>query len=303
MRLTYFGLRGFSMKKDYKVRHPVVSGLFYPDTGDGLSKEIESYIERVDREQLFSMISEQTGFENSRDLPPIAVVAPHAGYIFSGAVQAYSYAVLEPFDFDTVVIAGPAHQAGFEGICASTDDAYRTPLGEVELDVEFIEKLLASHGIFQKHAEAHLGEHSVEVQVPFVQHLFPGARIVPLLLADQTEENANILKDALHKTIQKTGRKTVFVASSDLSHYHAHVDAKALDNVLIDAIRTMDPGSLYRDIQDGKTEACGFGVILAAMLFAAEHGKGRSAILKYTDSGEMSGDRRKVVGYLSAVLY
>ena len=110
-------------------------------------------------------------------------------------------------------------------------------------------------------------------------------------------------KDALLTVVQKTGRKIVVVASSDLSHYHSHVDAEALDSILIEHIRKMNPDSLNSAIQDGKAEACGFGGILSGMFYAREHGLGKSAILEYTDSGEVSGDRRRVVGYLSAALY
>ena len=112
-----------------------------------------------------------------------------------------------------------------------------------------------------------------------------------------------IFKDWCDSIIEKTGKNTVVVASSDLSHYHSHVDAEALDGVLIENVRTLDPDGLYVEIQDGRTEACGIGGILTCMYMAQEFGMGKSAILSYTDSGEISGDRRKVVGYLSAALF
>jgi AmmeMemoRadiSam system protein B len=111
------------------------------------------------------------------------------------------------------------------------------------------------------------------------------------------------LKDALHSVIKKTGRRTLVVASTDLSHYHAHVDAQNLDGAVIDAVRTADPDALNAGIQEGSAEACGYGGILACLHLARELGQGKAAILRYTDSGEVSGDNRKVVGYLSAVLY
>ena len=291
------------MKKEYKLRHPVVSGLFYPDHGEELQKEIDIYIGKIDQGELKGKIGDQTGIDDPSSVQPCAVIAPHAGYIFSGSVQAHSYAILQNFDINTVVIVGPAHQTSFEGISVSRDDAYQTPLGKVEVDQEFTQKLISQGSFFKLHEDADLGEHAIEVQVPFIQVVLPEARIVPVLFGDQNKQNALALKDALLTVVEKTGRNAIVVASSDLSHYHSHVDAEALDSVLIEHIRNMDPDSLYSDIQDGRAEACGFGGILTGMYFAREQGFGKSAILEYTDSGEVSGDRRKVVGYLSAALY
>ena len=141
------------------------------------------------------------------------------------------------------------------------------------------------------------------MQTPFVQVVLPKAKIVPILFGDQNKQNALLLKDALLSVIEKTDRKTVVVASTDLSHYHSHVDAEALDNVLIEHVRSMDPDGLYVEIQAGRTEACGFGGVLTCMFMSQERGMGKAAILSHTDSGEVSGDRRKVVGYLAAALY
>jgi AmmeMemoRadiSam system protein B len=291
------------MKKEYKLRFPVVNGLFYPDDGEELKQEIDIYIEKVDKNALHRSILEQTGARDISSLQPVALIAPHAGYIFSASVQAHAYALLGDLDIDTVVIIGPAHQVSFEGVSVSRDDAYQTPLGEVEVDMEFARQLLSKGHIFKIHEDADLEEHAIEVQVPFVQALLPEAKIVPILVGEQNKQNALLLKDALLSVIEDSGRKTIIIASSDLSHYHSHVDAEALDNVLIEQIRNMDPDGLYVEIQDGSTEACGFCGILTCMYMAQELGIGKSAILSYTDSGEVSGDRRKVVGYLAAALY
>jgi len=291
------------MKKEYKLRHPVVSGLFYPDRGDALRKEIDTYLERVDRDELLRTVSEQTGLDDPSSVQPLAVIAPHAGFMFSGPLQACSYILLERFQIETVVIIGPAHQTAFHGISLSKDDAYGTPLGEKAVDVDFAKKIIGSGDLFKHFENAHLGEHAVEVQVPFIQHVLPDAKIVPVLLGEQNMENAVSLKNAIVIAMKKTGRRTLVVASTDLSHYHSHVDAQTLDRTVIEAVRKLDPESLYKDIQDGRAEACGFGGILTVLHLARDQGKGKSAILRYTDSGESSGDRRRVVGYLSAVLY
>jgi AmmeMemoRadiSam system protein B len=291
------------MKKEYRLRHPVVSGLFYPDSGEELRREIEIYLEKVDRDGLRKLIIEQTGLESGAVKQPLAIIAPHAGYMFSGNVQAWSYAALEGADYETLVVIGPAHQAAFKGVSISKDDAYGTPIGEIEVDVQFAKELTGCGDLFRHFEDAHLGEHAIEVQIPFIQLQLPGVKIVPILLGEQNMKIATHLKDALMTVMKKTGRRTLVVASTDLSHYHSHVDAQNLDAAVIDAVRAVDPDLLNAGIQDGNAEACGYGGILACLHLARELGQGKAAILRYTDSGEVSGDNRKVVGYLSAVLY
>ena len=151
------------MKKEYKLRYPVVSGLFYPDDGEELKKEIDIYIEKIDQNELERDILQQTGVEHINSVQPVAIIAPHAGYIFSASVQAHSYALLKKLAIETVVIIGPAHQTSFEGMSASRDDAYQTPLGVIEVDQDFTQKLISQGNIFKLHEDADLGEHAIEV--------------------------------------------------------------------------------------------------------------------------------------------
>jgi len=288
------------MEKAHTVRFPVVNGLFYPDSKAELEQSIEGYLDRVNVESLFELITEQTGMQ---DIVPIAVVSPHAGYIFSGSVQAYSYSILRSFSFDTVIVIGPSHQTPFDGISVNLDVAYETPLGKLEVNLDFAEKLIAQNECITHHEDAHLNEHSIEVQLPFLQICVPGARIVPVLLGTQSIDNSCILSDALIAIIKKMPGSYITVVSTDLSHYHSHVDAAAMDGVIIEDLRSMDPERLSRHIAEGKSEACGFGGILTGILLSQARGAGKCAILQYRDSGEVSGDRRNVVGYLSAALY
>jgi len=290
------------MAEEYTLRHPVVSGLFYPDGEEQLRSSVEGYLARVDRSALAEEVGKQTGLDPAAQ-PPLAVIAPHAGYIYSGGVQAFSYALLDRFTFDTVVVMGPAHQTPFRGVSVNLDNAYKTPLGAVEVDLEAARKLLEHDGALQRHEDAHLGEHSVEVQLPFLQTVLPGARIVPVLFGEQSRDTAGKLAGALSRLMEELPRRYLCVASSDLSHYHSHVDASAMDRVLIDDVRALDPDSFSEHIQSGKAEACGFGPILTGMMLAAGRGSAKAAVLRYSDSGEVSGNRRNVVGYLSALLY
>jgi AmmeMemoRadiSam system protein B len=291
------------MEREYTLRHPVVSGLFYPDSEQDLAQTVEGYLEKVDRGSLARSIEEQTGIPEPLNLAPLVIVAPHAGYIFSGTVQAHSYSLLQGRDLDTAVVVGPAHQVSFKGLSVNLDNAFKTPLGNAEVDIEFAKELTSFDSHIAQNEESHLSEHAIEVQLPFIQKVLPNARIVPILIGDQRWESAVLLKDAVANAVKKLGRRCVLIASTDLSHYHSHVEAVELDDVLINDLKKMDAESLFSNIQSGNSEACGFGGIITGILLSRELGRGKSAVLSYRDSGEVSGDRRRVVGYLSAVMY
>jgi MEMO1 family protein len=291
------------MEQEYTMRYPVVSGLFYPDSEQDLAQTVEGYLGKVDRGSLARSIEEQTGAADSLSLTPIALVAPHAGYIFSGMVQAHSYKLLQGRGIDTAVVVGPAHQVNFRGLSVNLDNAFKTPLGNAEVDLEFAKELTAFDKHISQNEESHLAEHAIEVQLPFIQKTLPKARIVPILIGDQRWETAVLLKDAIVSAVKKLGRRCVLIASTDLSHYHSHVEAVELDTVIINDLKKMNAESLFSNIQSGNTEACGFGGVVTGILLSRELGRGISAVLSYSDSGEVSGDRRRVVGYLSAVMY
>jgi len=291
------------MKKQNTMRYPVVNGLFYPDTMEELQSTVDGYLERVDIESLCRNILEQTGIEKPQEVYPRVIIAPHAGYIFSGMVQAFSYSVLMGKKVDTAIIIGPSHQMNFKGISVNLDSAYHTPLGAVEVDLEYCSMLMEYSKSIIEYEEAHLREHSIEVQLPFIQRVIPEARIVPILTGEQNLETALLLKQAIISTMQKQPRNTVIIVSTDLSHYYSHTEAMSMDSLLIEDLRNMEPRALYENIASGNTEACGYCGILTGMMIAKETGMGKCAILMYTDSGEVSGDRKRVVGYFSAVIY
>jgi AmmeMemoRadiSam system protein B len=291
------------MEREYTLRYPVVSGLFYPDSEQDLAQAVEGYLGKVDRGTLARSIEEQTGISEPLGSVPIALVAPHAGYIFSGMVQAHTYRLLQGLELDTVVVVGPAHQVSFKGLSVNLDNAFKTPLGNAEVDLDFAKELTAFDKHIYQNEESHLSEHAIEVQLPFIQRTLPNAKIVPILIGDQRWETAVLLKDAVAEAVKKLGRRCVLIASTDLSHYHSHVEAVERDAVLINDLKKMNAETLFSNIQAGNSEACGFGGIVTGVLLSRELGRGKSAVLSYSDSGEVSGDRRRVVGYLSAVMY
>jgi AmmeMemoRadiSam system protein B len=291
------------MDEEHTLRHPVVSGLFYPDEPGELERIVTGYLDKVDKKELYERIEEQTGIKDAPKLTPLVVVAPHAGYIFSGKIQAFSYALFMNTTVETAVIIGPSHQKQFKGISVNLDSAYKTPLGNVAVDLDFANALIDHSGDFNHIEEAHLSEHTIEVQLPFLQILMRDIKIVPVLFGHQNRQSSVLLKEALVSVMDRMQKSCAVIVSTDLSHYHPHVEASSLDKRLIQDIQNMDPESFYTNIKEGKSEACGFGGILTGLMLAKERGRGKSAILSYMDSGEVSGDRKKVVGYLSAAMY
>ena len=291
----------------YTLRHPAVSGLFYPDDEAALRTAVDSYLEEVDIKTLFDSVRSQTSIGRPEEKTPLVLVAPHEGFMFSGRVQASAYALVRGSTVDTVIVMGPSHQTRFKGVSVARDDAFSTPLGISGVDREFSERLIkrlpASGGVAAGDEKAHLSEHAVEVQLPFLQRLFPSARIVSLLFGDYDLGTVTSLRDALCDTMDELKGGYLTVASSDLSHYHPRTEAASLDDTVIRGILRMDPETLYADMEAGRAEACGSGAILTGMLLANKRGEGRSAVLRRMDSGEVSGDRRKVVGYVSVVMY
>lgn len=282
-------------------RVPVVNGLFYPDKPDELNSIVEKYVNDVNREEMFKLIKKQTNLD-PRITAPIVLIAPHAGYMFSGRVQAFSYTLISGMQFDTVVVMGTAHQKEFDGISVNTDSEYEIPTGSIKVDMDFVEELLKYDEISTVE-EAHLQEHSVEVQLPFIKYVLPDARIVPVLFGKQYLSTAEKLYSALVAAVKKLPKNYIFVVSSDLSHYHNYIEAKTLDETLIDHLKSMNEREFYECIKAKKCEACCYGGIITAMLLAKDFGIGKSVVLKYMDSGVATGDRRRVVGYLSAAMY
>ena len=289
--------------KSFTLRHPVVSGLFYPDEKPELESMLRSYLDETDIDELYRSIRNQTAIRDPEKRMPLAIIAPHAGFIFSGKVQACSYILLKGCEVDTAIILGPSHHKKFKGVSVDLDDAYSTPIGVSRVDLEFSERLKENCGTIVENEKAHLSEHVVEVQLPFLQHLYPDVKIVSLLFGEQDQLTVKTLHRALADTMDSVKRRYIIIASSDLSHYHSAADAARLVDIAIRGILNMDPEAFYSDISSGKAEACGAGAIMTGILLAKERGLGKSAILSRIDSGEISGDRRRVVGYVSAVMY
>jgi AmmeMemoRadiSam system protein B/AmmeMemoRadiSam system protein A len=273
------------------IREPLVAGSFYPAEAKELQKTVDELLSRVS----LPAISD----------PVVAVIAPHAGYPYSGGVAAHSYSVLKGRKFERVVVIAPSHFDAFSFVSVYDGDAYSTPLGAIPIDKAFAAKLAGSSPLIRLSSRGHSpvggqAEHALEVELPFLQRTLGQFKLVPVIMGQQSYDASRALGVQLAKLIQ--GSDTLIVASSDLSHYHRYDDAVGLDHKLLTAIEEWDYLSLSQNVERGTWEACGGGPIVAAMIAAERLGANRAKLLKYANSGDVVGDRSRVVGYSAFAL-
>ncbi len=271
------------------IREPVVSGMFYPDHPVKLQKDIESYLEDA-------IIPDLDG-----DI--MGLVSPHAGYVYSGPVAAYGFKMIAKRQYDTVVIIAPSHRVYFEGVALWDRGSFKTPLGTIDIDEETGREVLNIGGVIEANMGPHREEHSLEVQLPFLQSVLSDFKIIPLIMGNQAVSTCKKLAQSLFDAIQKSGKKFLMVGSTDLSHYYPYVEAKKLDAIIVRHLDAFDIPGMIKDIGNDKTEACGAGPMIATMMLCEKLGAGRGIALKYANSGDVSGDKSGVVGYVSAVFY
>jgi AmmeMemoRadiSam system protein B len=198
-------------------------------------------------------------------------------------------------------MVGPSHRAAFDGVAVHSRGAWDTPLGRATIDEEIAQALLEADRVVFDDPGLHRDEHSLEMQMPFLQRLVPGLRIVPLLMGSQMRREVEALGAALGKAL--AGRGALLVASSDLSHYQPATVANRLDGAVVEAVGRFDDESLLRRFETRDNVACGGGPVVAVMKAARSLGADRACVLKYGDSGDVGeGDKSHVVGYLSAAL-
>ncbi len=273
-----------------KVRQPGVAGSFYPTDAKELSAMINDMLAHASPPAIKDRI--------------VAVVAPHAGYQYSGPVAAYTYAALKGRSFSRVVVIAPSHYEAFDFTSVYEGDAYRTPLGTVHVDKAFARQLVKMSSTMRLSSQGHDAtaagaEHAIEVQLPWLQTVLGDFELVPVVMGDQSYENSRALGVALAKLIQ--GGETLIVASSDLSHYHTYDQAEKMDHKTLHALEAWDYFSMSRIFEARVWEACGGAPIVAAMIAAERMGAREAMVLKYANSGDVTGDRSRVVGYSADV--
>jgi len=269
------------------IREPSVSGSFYPNNPKTLKKDIEDYLSNAEIESL--------------DKDTVGLNSPHAGYMYSGQVAAYGYKAIKGLNYDTVIIIAPSHRSRFEGVAVLEEGGYRTPLGVVHIDEELVREIIYLRTIVWPNLDAHRGEHSLEVQIPFLQVVLKNFILVPLIMGSQEPALCELLAESLHESIKKTNKKVLVVGSTDLSHYYPYSKAVELDTIVTQHLKNYDIEGLQNAFRKGTCEACGVGPILTTMILSKKLGAFHSKVLKYANSGDVSGDRSGVVGYVSCV--
>lgn len=266
------------------IRPPVVAGMFYEDRSELLRAEIEHYLKKV------------THIHHHGKL--YGLVVPHAGYVYSGQTASYGYRMLQEHVVDSIVVLGPSHREYFNGASVYPGKAFKTPLGEYRIDEALRAALLKESSIVCASDVGHRAEHSVEVQVPFLQIVQPSTQFLPLVIGNQQREICEDLARAL--VAVSKGKTVVFIASSDLSHYHPQRKAVSIDSSTIDMMKKFTIDEWFGRFESGAIEACGGGAIGVVMMVAKELGANRCEVLHYATSGDVSGDYSGVVGYVAA---
>ncbi|MCJ7443692.1 MAG: MEMO1 family protein [Methanotrichaceae archaeon] len=259
------------------MRDPAVAGQFYPSSKEELRHQLDDLLKNAGKETL----------------PIIGAIVPHAGYIYSGWVGAEVYARL-PTKAVTYVIIGPNHH-GLGAPLALSKDFWKTPLGIVESDVELADALSGS--IIVDDELAHKHEHSIEVQLPFLQMQFSDFKILPIAMGMQDEETAREVGQSVASAAHKLNKNIIVIASSDFTHYEPQEIARKVDAKLIEAILNVDVSELYRRVYSQNATACGYGPIAATITAAIALGATCGKLLRYATSGDIVRDYRQVVGY------
>ena len=253
-----------------------------------------------------SLVAEVKGFLDAApplDLPGplLALISPHAGLRYSGPVAAHGYSLLRGMSGLTAVVVGPSHRAAFDGVSVFAHGAFETPLGTLPVDEVAARALVDAGRGIRDFASPHRDEHSLEMQLPFLQHLIPGLRVVPVLMGSQSRKEVDALARALADVLP--GRDAVMVASSDLSHYHPAPTANRLDAKVVAEVAALRPDGLMDLLEASHEHACGGGPMVAVMKASVAAGARASTILRYADSGDAGErDKSRVVGYMAAAL-
>ncbi|MEI7750967.1 MAG: AmmeMemoRadiSam system protein B [Candidatus Omnitrophota bacterium] len=272
------------MKTQDKVRTAVVSGQFYPEEPELLRKKVRQFL---------------TAAQSVPSSDVRGLIVPHAGYDYSGQVAAEAYKSVEGQKFDSVVIIAFLHRVFLQGVLVDDVAAYETPLGRVPVDRELAQQIQMFHPLFQNAIPGRLQEHSLEVQIPFLQETIPGLKIVPIYMGVQNITNSTLLAEALAKTL--VGRNTLVVATTDLSHFHPYETALRKDKALIALFEKGNAEAIYDAYAKEEAEACGMGPVLTSILLAKKMKWSGPNLVRYANSGDVTGDRSSVVGYAAMV--
>ena len=265
------------------IRSPVVAGQSYPGSPGGLRRMIESMLDK-----------------KAEKVEAIGLVSPHAGYIYSGAVAA---AVISRVKFkETFVILGPNHTGRGKAFSIMSEGTWRTPLGDIEIDSELGKRILATSSCLEEDHMAHQFEHSLEVQVPFLQYFKPDVRIVPVVIGHASGALYKKIGSELAGAIKESKKGVIILASSDMTHYEPHETARRKDSQAIEAIIDLNEDELLRRVYEFDISMCGYAPAVSLISAAKDLGAKKAELVKYQTSGDTSGDYDSVVGYAGIIV-
>jgi AmmeMemoRadiSam system protein B len=273
------------------VRPSPIAGQWYPGSPARLASSVDDYMAAAVLPEIEGEI--------------VALVAPHAGHVYSGPVAGYAFAIVRAMQKDLVVVVSPMHQPHHKPLLTSAHQAYQTPLGQIPVDQEAVGRL-------DEHLHAELGfgltpirndrEHSLEIELPFLQQaLASDFALLPVMVREQNRMVSKELGKAIARTVK--ARAALLVASTDLSHFYNQQMANALDGEILRQVEAFNPEGLFEAEEQGKGFACGRGALAAVMWAAKELGADKARVLNYATSGDVTGDHSQVVGYGAAVIY
>jgi AmmeMemoRadiSam system protein B/AmmeMemoRadiSam system protein A len=273
-----------------EVKQPNVAGAFYPDKPAELSRMLDKFLEVAQPEPAEGEI--------------FALICPHAGYGYSGQVAGLSYKLIKNKPYKTVIVIGPSHHYGFSSVSVYPEGAFRTPLGDLEIDKEFTQKILNKDAEIIFEPAAFSQEHSLEVQLPFLQKVLSNFKIVPIVMGDCSfstcQKLARLLKEAMAKRSD-----VLVVASTDMYHGYDYQEAEVVDKLTISYLKNMDAEGLYYGLREGKLQLCGGFAVVSTLILAKDLGHNKLNVLKYTNSADVTGKKIKgiwTVGYVSCVI-
>jgi MEMO1 family protein len=282
---VFYGSNVFSEE----LQKSSLDGQFYPRQRHALEGMISGFLENAGSTALHQDV--------------VAIISPHAGYQYSGQAAGFAFKAIMDKGFSTAIIVASSHRHYFKGLSVLDRDAYITPLGRVDIDKDITKNLLLFNENIRYYPQTFLNENSTETLIPFVQYALPGAKIVIILIGDQSYDTCMLVQDALY-SIMAERKDIVIIASTDMSHFSSESQARHIDMSVIQEIRKFNPENLFLYLSEmkNKDRPCGLSAVVSTMLAAKRLGADKIDILKYTTSADMTGDKSSVVGYMSAVI-
>ena len=278
------------MNKTTDLRPSPIAGQWYSGDAKTLAANVDDYINAATLPEVHGNV--------------IAIIAPHAGYIYSGTVAGYAFAALKGMMPDLVAVISPMHQPYYDPLLTSGHEAYQTPLGSIPIDrgaIHELDTLLEKRLGFGTIPVCKDREHSLEIELPFLQQALEGDfTLLPVMVRDQSARVAQSLGLSLANVLKT--RNALLVASTDLSHFYPQDTANKLDKEILRRIESFDPAAVIQAEDEGVGYACGRGAVAAVLWAARELGANHVQILNYATSGDVSGDYQQVVGYGAAIL-